>query len=239
VNYCKEKIAEYEQKPEWKKAIPIITSDNFVNPPPGVDIIGLTEPEAYKLFLTLQDKGLAKDPLFGKEYYNWVINQATLEKDNYILAYEKYGLDQDKINNYDIQIDRAKHRLKALSDLQPIAAIESKQTKRISLTEKFEDIFIIAAWEKYIEALSQITPPLISKEREFIGNRKKHIGVVCSWIIDLKNMGFVKQDVSRSCLAKVLNNELKNFNMGKDGKTFDNISKEYDHFKQKLIDITK
>lgn len=101
-------------KQENEKSIPTITSDNFNNPPPGIDIIGLTEPEAYKKFLDLQDKGLAKDPLFGKQYYNWVINETTLEKDNYILSYEKYGLDEEKVKNYDVVINRAKNRLKAI-----------------------------------------------------------------------------------------------------------------------------
>lgn len=100
-----------------KKEMTVITNDNFTNPPPGVDIIGLKEPEAYKKFLDLQDEGLAKDPLFGKQYYNWVINKAALDKENYILAYEKYGLDQEKINNYDIQIKRAENRLTSIEQL--------------------------------------------------------------------------------------------------------------------------
>jgi len=128
-------------------------------------------------------------------------------------------------------------------EFQPLESgnksVENKKTTKILAAQKFDEIFQVPDWAKYIDALNQITPPLISTNREFIGNRKKHIGVICSWITDLKGMGKIKQDVSRSNLATVLNHEFKNFNMGTDGKTFDNVSKIYEDFKIMLLEITK
>jgi len=105
--------------------------------------------------------------------------------------------------------------------------------------ENFEDIFVSTSWQNYIDVLTQTTPPLISTDRIFIGNRKRHIGVICSWINHLKMKGIISQTISRSDLANVLNTELKDFNMGKDGKTFDNVSNEYKKFESQLIQLTK
>lgn len=114
----------------------------------------------------------------------------------------------------------------------------SKPTIANSGIEKFKDIFVEEAWEKYVTALEKTSPVLFTGEWRFIGNRKKHIGVVCSWFKDLQGKGIIKQNISRSKLASVLNQELQDFNMGTDGKTFDNISAEYAKFKQQLTDLT-
>lgn len=99
----------------------------------------------------------------------------------------------------------------------------------------FKEIFTSPGWEKYINVFEKTQPALLSKDWEFIGNRRKHIGVICSWIKELQGTGIISQTISRSKLATVLNTELKQFNMGTDGKTFDNISKAYDNFKPQLI----
>jgi hypothetical protein len=109
-----------------------------------------------------------------------------------------------------------------------------------NLVKSFDEIFAKDDWNKYVSALSTTTPPIISEEWAFIGNRKKHIGVVCSWFSHLQSNGIIKQNISRSKLAYVLNSQLKNFNMGTDGKTFDNFSSEYDKkFKHQLLSISK
>lgn len=105
--------------------------------------------------------------------------------------------------------------------------------------ESFKDIFTIDHWEKYISAFEKTIPPLLNKNWQFIGNRKKHIGVICSWIYHLKDKSIVNQNCNRVELAKVLNAGLKDFDMGIDGKTFNNISNEFERkFKNQLIDIT-
>ncbi len=46
--------------------------------------------------------------------------------------------------------------------------------------------------------------------------------------------------VNRKQLSHVFNNEIKNLNLGSDGKTFDNISKAYrDNFKEQLVNLIK
>jgi hypothetical protein len=104
----------------------------------------------------------------------------------------------------------------------------------------FNSIFLSSDWRKYISAFEKTVPPLLSNDWTFIGNRKKHIGVICGWIYELKSKGIIRQTSSRSKLASILNTELKEFNMGADGKTFDNTSREYTNgFKSQLLDITK
>ena len=106
--------------------------------------------------------------------------------------------------------------------------------------QSFNDIFVVTDWKKYAVALQKTTPPLINGSWEFIGKPKKHKGVICAWFKHLQYKGTIKQIVSRSQLAAVLNNEIKNFSLGKDGKTFDNISNEFDkNFKDQLLDIAK
>jgi hypothetical protein len=72
---------------------------------------------------------------------------------------------------------------------------------------------------------------------DFVGIKVKK-GVICSWIKDLQNRGIINADLNRSELALIVNNSFKNFNMGVNGKTFDNISKEYNlKFKNQLEKI--
>jgi hypothetical protein len=85
----------------------------------------------------------------------------------------------------------------------------------------FSEIFSIPEWDIYISALEKTDPPLINSEREFIGKPRGHKGVICSWIRHLQNKSIIKQGITRNQLSLVLNNEIKNLHLGKDGKIFD------------------
>ncbi len=114
-----------------------------------------------------------------------------------------------------------------------------KKPRKI-LPEKFSDIFASADWNKYIEALKNSEPKLISEENEFIGKPKLHKGVICSYVKDLQTKNIIKFTVNRKQLSHVFNNEIKNLNLGSDGKTFDNISNAYeDNFKEQLMKLIK
>lgn len=118
-------------------------------------------------------------------------------------------------------------------------AINNVKVKDI-VYEKFAEIFVNENWDKYITAFENTVPVLLTKEREFVGQAKKHKGVICCWIKHLQTKSIIKLNVNRSQLAKVLNNEIKGLNLGKDGKTFDNISNEYDNnFKLQLENLIK
>lgn len=114
-----------------------------------------------------------------------------------------------------------------------------KKPRKI-LPEKFSDIFASTDWNKYIEALKNSEPKLISEENEFIGKPKLHKGVICSYVKDLQTKNIIKFTVNRKQLSHVFNNEIKNLNLGSDGKTFDNISNAYeDNFKEQLMKLIK
>jgi hypothetical protein len=104
----------------------------------------------------------------------------------------------------------------------------------------FRDIFISPDWELYIGALSQVTNPVISNPPyKFTGKSQKHKGVICSWIKELQHRGIISNQYNRQQLASVLNREIKDLNLGKDGKTFDNISLVYDnHYRTALLRLT-
>jgi hypothetical protein len=114
-----------------------------------------------------------------------------------------------------------------------------KKPRKI-LPEKFSDIFASTDWNKYIEALKNSEPKLISEENEFIGKPKLHKGVICSYVKELQTKNIIKFTVNRKQLSHVFNNEIKNLNLGSDGKTFDNISNAYeDNFKEQLMKLIK
>lgn len=94
----------------------------------------------------------------------------------------------------------------------------------------FKEIFSNEGWEKYIEAMQKTDPILINENFEFVGNPKGHKGVISSWIGFLKSKGIIKQNINRYQLTKVLNQEIKNLDLGSGGKTIDNFSKRYKYF---------
>lgn len=103
----------------------------------------------------------------------------------------------------------------------------------------FREIFIVPDWKKYIEALYMVDNPIVDTTYKFIGQPKKHKGVVCSWIKELQAKGKIDKKFSRQQLAAVLNHEILGLNLGEGGKTFDNVSLTYDNeYKSKLIRLT-
>lgn len=103
------------------------------------------------------------------------------------------------------------------------------------LVKNISDIFIDSDWEKYIDALNQTDPPLLDDKRRFIGKPKKHKGVICNWIRNLQDMHIVKNDISRQKIVVVLNEEIKNLNLGKEGKTLNNPSYTYEQEFEKQL----
>lgn len=117
---------------------------------------------------------------------------------------------------------------------------EKRKNKHRPALEGFKDIFAVEDFEKYISVFEKTTPALLNSKWEFIGKARKHKGVICSWISDLKFKSIIKPGVRRSELAYVLNKEIKYLNLGIDGKTFDNVSSEYrDSFKDQIENIIK
>ncbi len=107
------------------------------------------------------------------------------------------------------------------------------------VTKSFGDIFIPKDWKIYVDALSVANNPVLSNDYEFIGKTQKHKGVICSWVKELQIRGIINKKFTRQQLAIVLNNEIKNLHLGKDGKTFDNFSKVYDdEYKATLLKRT-
>jgi len=128
-------------------------------------------------------------------------------------------LDIEALDNLDIKL------LAILgSPLDKNKAIENANIPPAS----FESIFTVPDWKIYIDALHKVNNPVIDSNYEFIGKTQKHKGVICSWIKDLQNKGEINKKFTRQQLVKVLNNEIKNLNLGKDGKTLDNNSRVYE-----------
>lgn len=104
----------------------------------------------------------------------------------------------------------------------------------------FNDIFTTKEWSVYIDALYKVEKPVIDKNYNYIGKVKKHKGVIASWIKHLQTKGIIDIKYSRQELSRVLNNEINGLDIGLDGKTIDNLSKEYeDNYREKLIKLTK
>ncbi|HTA81307.1 MAG TPA: hypothetical protein VK783_00105 [Bacteroidia bacterium] len=165
------------------------------------------------------------------------------------------------VDTLDVKIEKAKKK-KGLSETGRIFLTHRKKLKERLLEIKsnllsepvvvkqeskeiieeplsFKDIFLSADWRKYIDALYEIENPVISTEYEFIGNPKKHKGVIASWIKELQERGKINKKYSRKHLAEVLNSEIKGLDLGKDGKTLDNYSIAYENeYKGKLRRIT-
>jgi hypothetical protein len=97
----------------------------------------------------------------------------------------------------------------------------------------FNGIFKIANWEKYVDALVLCDPPLINSSYEFIGNTKKHRGVVSAWFKFLKSKGIVDQSLNRQELARLLTASIKNYSISP--SSVDNKSGLYEsHFEKQL-----
>lgn len=138
-------------------------------------------------------------------------------------------LDIEALDNLDIKL------LAVLrSSLDKNKVIENANITPVS----FESIFKVPDWKIYIDALHKVNNPVITSNYEFIGKTQKHKGVICSWIKDLQTKGIINKKFTRQQLATVLNNEIKNLNLGKDGKTLDNISIAYTNdYKNHLLKL--
>jgi hypothetical protein len=102
--------------------------------------------------------------------------------------------------------------------------------------QTFDDIFTIKDWRKHIQILVEMENPVLDEDWNFIGSPKKHKGVICGWITDLKQKNIIDRTLSRQNLSKVLNYEIKNLNLGKDGKSFGIDSSEYrNNYKETLL----
>lgn len=124
------------------------------------------------------------------------------------------------------------------------AASKKGNINKKKLTENkvltFSDAFEVDDWKKYINVFQKTVPALLNDKWEFIGKPKMHKGVVCAWIKSLQRKGVIKLTINRSQLAVILNNEIKNFNVGKDGKTFDNWSNPFEkNFKKQIENLIK
>jgi hypothetical protein len=144
-------------------------------------------------------------------------------------SYSKY---KDIISHYKECINSKEHKQRNKSKNDYAQTIDP-------IPQYFSEIFIEADWRKYIDALTQTNPAILNSEQEFIGNQRKHKGVICSWIIHLQNKSKIKASINRSQLATVLNNEIKNLNLGADGRTFGNHSNLFDdNYKKQLENLT-
>ena len=159
-----------------------------------------------------------------------VLNYLIAEIDNYSEA-NKYD------DNKRVLLGLLKYLNKRYNSKNPNKGIYN--TKSVEIKE-LKEAFINKDWEKYLLPFQSTTPPILSTSWEFIGSKNKHKGVLCSWIKELQQKGVINSHINRSTLSRLLNQEIKNLNLGKDGKTFDNVSKEYVHnFKNQLPTITK
>lgn len=135
------------------------------------------------------------------------------------------------------ELQAAKLRLKEITggDIEVQVVSEAEE---IPKALAFKDIFMVANYRKYIDVLTKTKPALLTEKWEFIGKPKKHKGVICAWIKHLQKESIINVTINRAQLSKIFNNELHNFNLGLDGKTFANDSYEYEKiFKNQIEDL--
>ncbi len=108
--------------------------------------------------------------------------------------------------------------------LPPPKKMDIKQTG----LKTFEEIFIVRDWNKYVDILTICEPKLLEKEKKrykFIGNKKTQRGCVAQWFKFLKSKGLIDRSINRDELAKILTNEILEFQIN--GSTIDNVSTIY------------
>ncbi len=113
-----------------------------------------------------------------------------------------------------------------------------EQNKTVPRT--FKEAFTVQDWRKYIDILATVENPIIDKEWNFIGSARKHKGVLCNWITELRDKNIIQKQLTRKTLAKLVNSEIIGIELGEDGKSFDNDSKEYrKNYKEILTKILR
>jgi hypothetical protein len=176
-------------------------------------------------------KSLPYDRLLYTEIEVWVLDlDSKIEK-----ALHKKGLSETG-RIFLTHRKKLKARLLEIQSHLSTPVLESTISKPVTETSPaFKDIFLAMDWKKYIDALHEVDNPVISIDYKFIGNAKKHKGVIASWIKELQDKGIIHKKYSRKHLAEVLNSEIKGLDLGKDGKTIDNYSLAYENeYKSKL-----
>lgn len=192
----------------------------------------------FQNWISESDKEKKTDDLVTIE--NWTNTRTITEK------YKTAFKDVLNSNIPSVTFERFIERVKELQknpDASNKVNIPKKNNEGFS-SLTLEDIFLEDNGKACIDAFMMTKPPLLTSQWKFIGSKYKHTGVICSWITHLQNVGIIKSDLNRQKLALILNNSFKDFNMGIDGKTFANSTKEYDlNFKNQLekicSDITK
>jgi len=192
------------------------------------------EAEIHHLKENFKDEDLAEIFKYKRKYFEYRI-----ETHKTFLSLQFFFDELDEIANSIFDYFKKKEKGNDEAELVKSTLSNNNSKKAGTTISCFQDIFIDSDWKKYIEALSKTEPPIIDGKFKFIGKPRPHKGVVCSWIKHLQTKGKITLNVNRSQLASVLNEELKDFNLGKDGKTFDNVSNEFDNkFKDQLIKLT-
>lgn len=158
---------------------------------------------------------------------NRIANKYETGELEYVETLEKWLAASEKHFEY-LKKYLSKPQSKPQTNDTPTTRTNTKKPKPTPKT--FADIFINDDWSKYIDVLCEVEPILLKKDDNgkyvFAGNPKKHKGVICSWIKDLQDKNIIHFE-NRQNLSLVLNAEIKEFNLGKDGKTFDNASSDY------------
>jgi hypothetical protein len=112
--------------------------------------------------------------------------------------------------------------------------LTDKNANKPQQEKEIQDIFSVEDYKKYFDALSATVPPILTEDWVFIG-KKKHKGVVASWFKHLQNLGIIKQKINRETLAALLNEAIKEFNLGTSGRTISDYSVTFEReFKDQL-----
>lgn len=175
---------------------------------------------------------LVEKLLFPNEFYACYRFLDTLEAE--MKSYENSTILNLKTQQIENTINFNQH----LS--QSSTKTKEEQKKNIFEPKSFKDIFLVPDWQDLIDVLKKLEPPLLDKDLNFIGKEKGGKGIICSWISTLKNKGKIKPSINRQDLAKVLNNEIKNLNLGSDGSTFSKVNNSYEtEWENKLLKLAQ
>ncbi|WP_175635985.1 hypothetical protein [Pedobacter ghigonis] len=112
--------------------------------------------------------------------------------------------------------------------------IVNKKASKQAQKQGIKDIFIEEDYTKYFNALTLTKPPLLTEDWVYIG-KTKHKGIVASWFKHLQHLGIIKQRINRETLAQILNDTIKEFNLGVSGRTISEYSPTFEReFKDQL-----
>ena len=145
------------------------------------------------------------------------------------------------IQNIDLEIKRLNNLLRVQSESKIEKTLANKKNIiKEAPPNNFIEIFNTDNFTKYIDVLIECEPQLLKKENErytFVGNKKTQVSCVAYWFKELKNKGIIKQTVNRNDIARVLNNEIKNYSIC--GSSIDNKSEIYKRIFEKQFDKLK